>query len=65
MIRLSSMFTTYFNTFWLAESVASLTMNLKVVGSNPTVDKNVSYCIISLHLSSLQLDWAYTDDIKQ
>ena len=52
-----------FNNAWLAQ-VAGLTMNPKVVGSNPNVSKNFSFCIILPPSRSSQLDWAHTNKSK-
>ena len=48
----------------VAQSVVHQTSNLKVVGLSPTVGKNFSFCILSLSMCSLQVDWSYTNEIK-
>ena len=42
----------------LAQSVEHQTWDLRVVGSSPTVDKNFSFCILSLPTRSWQVDWS-------
>ena len=49
----------------LAQSRERPTIDLKTVGSNPNMSKNVSCCIISrLPSRSWQLDWAHIDEIQ-
>ena len=36
----------------LAQSIEHQTSDLRVVGSSPTVDKNFSFCILSLSMRS-------------
>ena len=48
----------------LAQSVEHQTLNRKVVGSNPTVGKNFSFCILSLPTRSWQVDWSIANEIK-
>ena len=47
------------------ESVEYRTTDLMAVGSNPTVDKNVSFCILSLSTRTWQVDWSHTNEIKR
>ena len=48
----------------LAQSVEHQTLNRRVVGSNPTVDKKFSFCILSLPTRSWQVDWPHANEIK-
>ena len=41
-----------------------LPMNLKIVESSPTVEKNYSFCIFLLSTCSSQVDWVYANEIK-
>ena len=45
----------------VARSVEHRTTNLKVVGSNPTVGKNFSFCLLSLLMRSWQVDLSNTN----
>ena len=44
----------------LAQSVEHQTSNLRVVSSSPAVDKNFSFCILSLSTRS----WSHANEIK-
>ena len=48
----------------LAQSVEQQARNLKVVGANPTVEKNFSFCILSLSMRSWQVDRCNANEIK-
>ena len=48
----------------LAQSLEHQTCNLRVVGSNPTVGKNFSFCILSLPTRSWQVGWFHANEIK-
>ena len=54
------------STAFITARVAQLVehINLKVVGSSPTVGKNFSLCILSLSTRSWQVDSSYTNEIK-
>ena len=53
-----------FNKVRVAQSVEHRTTDLRVVGSNPTVDKNFSFCILPLLTRTWQVDWYHTNEIK-
>ena len=36
----------------------------RVVGSNPTVGKHFSFCILSLSTRTWQVDWSHANEIK-
>ena len=48
----------------VAQSVEHHARILKALGSSPNVDKNFSFCILSLSTCFLQVDWSNTNEIK-
>ena len=48
----------------LAQLVEHQNSDLMVVGSNSTVSRTFSFCILSLSTCSWQLDWCHTNEIK-
>ena len=48
----------------LAQSVEHQTLNRRVVGSSSTVDKEFSFCILSLPTRSWQVDSPHANEIK-
>ena len=48
----------------VAHSVEHRARNIKAVDSSPTAGKNFSYCILSLSMRSLQVDWSHIYEIK-
>ena len=48
----------------LAQLVEHQTWNRRVVGSSPTVDKDFSFCILSLPTRSCHVDWSHVNEIK-
>ena len=48
----------------VSQLVEDQATNLKVAGSNPIVDKNFSFCILSLSTRPWQVDWSYTNENK-
>ena len=55
---------TAFNKVRLAHSVERRTTYLRDLGSNPTVGKNFSFCILLLPTRTWQVDWSLTNGIK-
>ena len=55
---------TAFKKVRAAQSVDHRTLDLRAVGSNSTVRKNFSFCILSLSTRTWQVDWSYTNEIK-
>ena len=55
---------TVFIKYRLSQLVEHQTSNLRVVGSNPTVGKNFSFCIKSLSTRSWQVGWFHTNIFK-
>ena len=48
----------------LAQSVEHQTLNRRVMGSSPTLDKEFLFCILSLPMRSWQVDWPHANEIK-
>ena len=48
----------------VAQSLEHQATNLKVVGSSPTVGKNILFCILLLSTCSWQVDLAHTNEIN-
>ena len=53
-----------YNKIRKAQSAEHRTTNLRAVGSNITVGKNFSFCILSLSRRTWQVDWSVTNEIK-
>ena len=55
---------TAFNKAQVVQLVELQTSALRVVGSNSTLGKNFSFCILSLSTRFWQVDWSNTNEIK-
>ena len=55
---------TAFNKVRVAQSVEHRTTDFTVVGLNPTISKNFSFCILSLSTRTWQVNWSHKNEIK-